>query len=87
MTTLPHTDSVECELHQGWLTVWFNQPERRNPLTDEVVADLQRICDALQDDRSVRGLPCAVVAASFVQAVTSRGLKPWRQRPMTKSLP
>ena len=49
MTTLPHTDSVECELHQGWLTVWFNQPERRNPLTDEVVADLQRICDALQD--------------------------------------
>ncbi|GIR69048.1 MAG: hypothetical protein CM15mP74_02990 [Halieaceae bacterium] len=46
MTTLPHTDSVECELHQGWLTVWFNQPERRNPLTDEVVADLQRICDA-----------------------------------------
>ena len=56
MTTLPHTDSVQCELHQGWLTVWFNQPERRNPLTDEVVADLQRICDALQDDRSVRGL-------------------------------
>ena len=48
MTTLPHTDSGECELHQGWLTVWFNQPERRNPLTDEVVADLQRICDALQ---------------------------------------
>ena len=48
MTTLPHTDSVECELHQGWLTIWFSQPERRNPLTDEVVADLQRICDALQ---------------------------------------
>ena len=56
MTSLPHTDSIECEFHQGWLTVWFNQPERRNPLTDEVVADLQRICDVLQDDRSVRGL-------------------------------
>ena len=37
MTTLPHTDSVECELHQRWLTVWFSQPERRNPLTDEVL--------------------------------------------------
>ena len=56
MTTLPATDSVQCELAQGWLTVWFNQPERRNPLTDEVVADLQRICDALQDSRDIRGL-------------------------------
>ncbi len=56
MTTLPATDSVECEMDNGWLTVWFNQPERRNPLSDEMVADLQRICDALQDDRSVRGL-------------------------------
>ena len=56
MTTIPATDSVQCELAQGWLTVWFNQPERRNPLTDEVVADLQRICDALQDSRDIRGL-------------------------------
>ena len=42
MTTLPHTDAVECELHQGWLTVWFNQPERRNPLTDEVALGIAR---------------------------------------------
>ena len=87
MTTLPHTDSVECELHQGWLTVWFNQPERRNPLTDEVVADLQRICDALQDDRSVRGLTLRGRGGFFAQAVTSKDSKPWRPRPMTKSLP
>ena len=56
MTKLPNTESVECELDQGWLTVWFNQPERRNPLTDAVVADLQRICDAIEDERSIRGL-------------------------------
>jgi len=36
MINLPKTDSVECEWEQGWLTVWFNQPERRNPLTDAV---------------------------------------------------
>ena len=56
MTTLPHTQSVECELEAGWLTVWFNQPEKRNPLTDDVVADLQRLCDALQDDQDIRGM-------------------------------
>ena len=56
MTKLPNTESVECELDQGWLTVWFNQPERRNPLTDTVVTDLQRICDAIEDERSIRGL-------------------------------
>ena len=56
MINLPKTDSVECEWEQGWLTVWFNQPERRNPLTDAVVADLQRICEAIEHDRSVRGL-------------------------------
>ena len=56
MTKLPNTESVECELDQGWLTIWFNQPERRNPLTDAVVAELQRIFDSIQDDRSIRGL-------------------------------
>ena len=58
MTIVPATDSVECDLEMGWLTAWFSQPERRNPLTDEVVADLQRICDALEGDRSrtIRGL-------------------------------
>ena len=56
MKKLPNTESVECELDQGWLTVWFNQPERRNPLTDAVVADLQQICDAIEDERSIRGL-------------------------------
>ena len=75
MTTLPHTDSVECELHQGWLTVWFNQPERRNPLTDEVVADLQRICDALQDDRSVRGLTLRGRGGFFCAGGDLKGFK------------
>ena len=56
MINLPKTDSVECEWAQGWLTIWFNQPDRRNPLTDAVVADLQRICEAIEHDRSVRGL-------------------------------
>ena len=75
MTTLPHTDSVECEFHQGWLTVWFNQPERRNPLTDAVVADLQRICDALQEDRSIRGMTLRGRGGFFCAGGDLKGFK------------
>ena len=42
MATLPETKTLALDLEQGWLTVWFNQPERRNPLTDEAVEDWQR---------------------------------------------
>ncbi len=75
MTTLPATDSVECEMDNGWLTVWFNQPERRNPLSDEMVADLQRICDALQDDRSVRGLTLRGRGGFFCAGGDLKGFK------------
>lgn len=56
MTTLPRTQSIELEQNGAWLTVWFNQPERRNPLTDEVVEELTAVCLAVRDDRSVRGI-------------------------------
>lgn len=56
MTALPETRSIELELEDGWLTVWFNQPERRNPLTDDVVNDLETICASIRNDRSVRGV-------------------------------
>ena len=56
MTVLPETRSVQLELEEGWLTVWFNQPERRNPLTDDVVDDLETICAAVENDRAIRGV-------------------------------
>ena len=43
MTTLPKTKTLALSLDAGWLTVWFNQPERRNPLTDEAVEDLATV--------------------------------------------
>jgi isohexenylglutaconyl-CoA hydratase len=56
MSQLPLTQTVDLELSNDWLTVWFNQPERRNPLTDAVVQDLISVCDCLMNDHSVRGL-------------------------------
>jgi len=56
MTNLPQSDALELELDAGWLTVWFNQPEIRNPLTGERVKALLDLCAALRDDRAVRGV-------------------------------
>jgi len=56
MTTLPAVTAVDLELERGWLTVWFNQPETRNALTYDLVADLKSVLDRVRDDRDVRGI-------------------------------
>lgn len=56
MTTLPNVSAVEPQLTNGWLTIWFNQPESRNALTRELTADLIATLQAVRDDRSVRGI-------------------------------
>ncbi|MEM9726223.1 MAG: enoyl-CoA hydratase-related protein [Pseudomonadota bacterium] len=56
MTEFPDFDALDLEFAEEWLTVWFNQPEARNPLTTERSADLQRLCAHLQDRRDVRGV-------------------------------
>ena len=54
--TLPETTALDLERDGGWLTVWFNEPAIRNPLTAARAADLTRLCEALAGDRSVRGV-------------------------------
>ena len=56
MDALPSTQSLDLELDRGWLTIWFNQPERRNPLTDDVVSELTAVLHALGHRRDVRGI-------------------------------
>ena len=56
MTRLPEVTALELELKNGWLTIWFNQPDKRNALTAELVSDLLATLSAIRDDRSVRGI-------------------------------
>lgn len=56
MTTLPNVSAVELELKNGWLTIWFNQPENRNALSEALATDLATALLAVRDDRSVRGI-------------------------------
>ncbi len=56
MTELPATSTLDLELHDEWLTIWFNEPEKRNPLTAERVGELTAVCEAIADRRDIRGV-------------------------------
>lgn len=56
MTDLPKTETLELELNQGWLTIWFNQPDNRNALSDALVVELAAVLKSVRDDRAVRGI-------------------------------
>lgn len=56
MTGLPASPALELELDEGWLTVWFPEPEARNPLTAARVSALVALCAALKGRRDVRGV-------------------------------
>lgn len=56
MANLPATTAIDLELKSGWLTIWFNQPDNRNALSQELTGDLIRVLNAVRDDRAVRGI-------------------------------
>lgn len=56
MTGLPEMKALDLELDGYWLTVWFNEPDNRNPLTEARVMDLLALCAALEDRRDIRGV-------------------------------
>ncbi|WP_164659616.1 enoyl-CoA hydratase/isomerase family protein [Tropicibacter sp. Alg240-R139] len=52
---LPTSQHLELEQDGAWLTVWFNEPEKRNPLTNDRVEALIALCGALQT-ATIRGV-------------------------------
>ena len=52
----PDTKLIDLERSGAWMTLWFNQPEKRNPLTDGAVDELKAVFKVLRGDRTVRGV-------------------------------
>lgn len=48
--------TLELQQQDGWLTIWFNQPETRNPLTDRMRDELMAVLNASSIDPLVRGI-------------------------------
>lgn len=55
---LPRSSALELQHDPdaGWLTVWFPEPDRRNPLTAERSAALSALCKALAARCDIRGV-------------------------------
>jgi len=56
MKDLPKTTHLDLEPDNGWLRIWFNQPQLRNALTAEATEQLIAVLEAIRDDREVRGI-------------------------------
>lgn len=56
MVHLPATTAVECDLKSGWLTIWFNQPQSRNALSQDLTGELMHVLQTVENNRSVRGI-------------------------------
>jgi len=56
MTFLPETKNCILDLEDGWLTIWFNRPEKRNALSDGLLKDVKSTLKSVEKNRSVRGI-------------------------------
>ncbi|WP_416896333.1 MAG: enoyl-CoA hydratase/isomerase family protein [Minwuia sp.] len=56
MSAIPETKTLILEESDGWLTIWFNRPEARNALSQELTAEFRAVLSAVRDNRSIRGI-------------------------------
>jgi len=83
MTALPKTKHCILELEQGWLTIWFNRPEKRNALSDRLLNDIKIVLTTIEKNRTVRGVIfrgkgnifCAGADLEDLKAIASSGNK------------
>lgn len=72
----PSTESGLIVEHQdGWMRIWFNRPEVRNALSNEVIGELIAILTPLRDDRSVRGISFRGKGGMFCAGGDIKGFK------------
>ncbi|MFZ0657514.1 MAG: enoyl-CoA hydratase/isomerase family protein, partial [Candidatus Binataceae bacterium] len=64
-------------------TITFNRPEKRNPLNDEVILELESLIHQVRDDREIRVLIVTGTGAAFSAGAdlsATRGVTDPRER-------
>ena len=56
MNNLPETNNCILKLENGWLTICFNRPEKRNALSEGLLLDIKFTLESVESDRSIRGI-------------------------------
>lgn len=49
-------ETLLLERDRDWLTIWFNRPEQRNALSNEMFAELNAVIEAIARDDRIRGI-------------------------------
>ena len=75
MRELPKTKNCILEFDNGWLTIWFNRPEKKNALSDVLLDDIKYTVKSVHDDRSVRGILFRGRGGSFCSGADLDGIK------------
>lgn len=50
------TNALELEQENGWLRIWFNQPDTRNALSSELAGELLSVLEAVEASAEIRGI-------------------------------
>ena len=56
LNQISNLKSCQIEYEKNWLTIWFDNPQKRNALTFDLIDDLQTIFKKIKDDSSIRGV-------------------------------
>lgn len=75
MAILPETTTLLLERDGAWLTIWFNRPEARNALSQELTAELCAVLRAVRDDRAIRGITLRGKGGTFCAGGDLKGFK------------
>lgn len=74
-------ETLELERDGEWLTVWFNRPEKRNPLSTTMTAELTGLFVALRDETDIRGVTLRGRGGFFCAGADLAGFHAMAQAP------
>ncbi len=63
------------ERQDGWMRIWFNRPEVRNALSNDVIDELIDVLTPVREDRSVRGISFRGKGGVFCAGGDIKGFK------------
>lgn len=63
------------ERDADWLTIWFNRPEQRNALSNEMFAELRAVIDTVAEDGGLRGVTLRGKGGVFCAGGDLKGFK------------
>lgn len=75
MNELPKTSLVLAEQDGSWLTLWFNRPQARNALSEQLSAELRLQLEAARQRRDIRGLTLRGKGGIFCAGGDLKGFK------------